>query len=60
MKPFKPRFQRPGMKWDADNAAALMNLTALREGAQWEQHWKTRKSPDAKFLATPVLIGEFH
>jgi hypothetical protein len=30
------RLKRPGMKWDTDNAAALMNPLALREGGQWE------------------------
>jgi len=38
------RLKRPGMKWDTDNAAALMNLVALREGGQWEQYWQTRKT----------------
>lgn len=37
------RLKRPGMKWDTDNAAALMNLVALREGGQWEQYRQTRK-----------------
>jgi len=35
--------KRPGMKWDTDHAAALMNLVALRESGQWEQYWQTRK-----------------
>ena len=38
------RLKRPGMKWDTDNAAALMNLVALREGGQWEHYWQTRKT----------------
>jgi len=38
------RFKRPGMKWDTDNAAALMNLVALREGGQWELYWQNRKT----------------
>ncbi len=38
------RLKRPGMKWDTDNAAALMNLTALREGGQWEPYWQNRKT----------------
>ena len=44
------RLKRTGMKWDTDNAAALMNLIALRESGQWEQSlrgsgqdWQTRK-----------------
>ena len=32
------RLKRPGMKWDTDNAAALMNLVAVRESGQWEQY----------------------
>ena len=38
------RLKRPGMKWDTDNAAALMNLVALREGGQWEQYRQNRKT----------------
>lgn len=33
------RLKRPGMKWDRDNAAAMMNLTALRESGQWDAHF---------------------
>ena len=33
------RLKRTGMKWDPDNAAAVMNLTALRESGQWNQWW---------------------
>jgi len=29
------------MKWDPDNAAAGMNLVALRESGQWDT-WSTR------------------
>ena len=38
------RLKRTGMKWDTDNAAALMNLVALRESGQWEHYRKTRKT----------------
>jgi hypothetical protein len=34
------RLKRPGMKWDRDNAAALMNLAALRESGQWKAYWE--------------------
>ena len=37
------RLKRPGMKWDTDNAAALMNLVAVRESGQWATYWQTRK-----------------
>lgn len=33
------RIKRPGMKWDRDNAAAIMNLLALRESGQWDLYW---------------------
>jgi hypothetical protein len=33
------RLKRPGMKWDRDNAAAMMNLMALRESGQWDRYW---------------------
>lgn len=34
------RLKRPGMKWDSDNAAAIMNLVALRESGQWKAYWQ--------------------
>lgn len=37
------RLKRTGMKWDADHAAGLMGLIALREGRQWAAYWETRK-----------------
>ena len=37
------RLKRTGMKWDTDNAAALMNLIALRESGQWDRYWQSRK-----------------
>ena len=36
------RIKRPGMKWDRDNAAAMMNLLALRESGQWEPYWNAQ------------------
>jgi hypothetical protein len=33
------RLKRPGMKWDRDNAAAMMNLVCLRESGQWDAYW---------------------
>lgn len=38
------RLKRTGMKWDADHAANLMNLVALRESGQWDRYWETRKT----------------
>lgn len=36
------RLKRPGMKWDRDNAADMMNLIALRESGQWKAYWSQR------------------
>jgi hypothetical protein len=40
------RLKRPGMKWDRDHAAAMMNLVALRESGQWDSYWdhQTRRA----------------
>ena len=37
------RLKRPCMKWDADHAAGLMNLIALRQSGTWSKYWETRK-----------------
>ena len=34
------RLKRPGMKWDSDNASAIMNLIAMRESGQWQTYWR--------------------
>jgi len=33
------RLKRPGMKWDRDHAAAMMNLTALYDSGQASAYW---------------------
>jgi len=33
------RLKRPGMKWDRDHAAAMMNLTALYDSGQAKDYW---------------------
>lgn len=33
------RLKRPGMKWDRDHAAAMMNLTALYDSGQAKTYW---------------------
>ncbi len=38
------RLKRPGMKWDASNAEAMMNLTALYESGQKKSYWSMRKA----------------
>jgi hypothetical protein len=35
------RLKRPGMKWDRDHAAAMMNLTALYDSAQAKPYWSS-------------------
>ena len=34
------RLKGPGMKWDRDHAAGMMNLIALRESGQWDAYWR--------------------
>jgi hypothetical protein len=34
-----PPSEGPGMRWDADNAEAIMALEAMREGGSWKPHW---------------------
>jgi hypothetical protein len=36
------RLKRPGMKWDRDHAAGMMNLVAMRESGQWKTYWAQR------------------
>lgn len=36
------RLKRPGMKWDADHASAMMNLISLYESGQVRQWWPAR------------------
>lgn len=38
------RLKRPGMRWDADHAAVIMNLIALRESGQWASYWEQRRA----------------
>ena len=33
------RLKRPGMKWDRDHAAGMMNLTALYDSGQAKAYW---------------------
>jgi hypothetical protein len=34
------RVKGPGMRWDADNAEAVMTLEALDQSRQWSAYWK--------------------
>jgi hypothetical protein len=35
------RIKGSGMRWDADNAEAVMALEAMEQSGQWSQYWKT-------------------
>jgi hypothetical protein len=39
------RLKRSGMRWDRDNAEALMALECLEESGQWKLYWQSRLSP---------------
>jgi len=39
------RLKRSGMRWDADNAEALMALAGLEQSGQWKLYWQTRLKP---------------
>jgi hypothetical protein len=38
------RLKQSGMKWDRDNAAAMMNLTALYESGQAKTYWQSYRT----------------
>jgi len=37
------RLKRPGMKWDPDHAAGIMNLKAMYESGQARDYWRQRR-----------------
>ena len=39
------RLKRSGMRWDADNADALMALAGLEQSDQWKLYWQTPLLP---------------
>jgi hypothetical protein len=41
-KTLTARLKCSGMRWDADNAEALMALEALSQSGQWDQYWKSQ------------------
>jgi hypothetical protein len=43
-KTFTLRLKRPGMKWDRDHAADLMNLQALDQSDQAERYWASLRA----------------
>ena len=44
-KTLTARLKGSGMRWDADNAEAIMALEALRQSGQWEAYWRTQLRP---------------
>jgi hypothetical protein len=38
------RLKQSGTKWDRDNAAAMMDLTALYDSGQALAHWSAQKA----------------
>jgi hypothetical protein len=44
-KTLTARLKGSGMRWDADNAEALMALEALTQSGQWDLYWKSRLRP---------------
>jgi hypothetical protein len=41
------RLKGVGMRWEADNAEALMALDALEQSDEWKAYWKLRLNPAA-------------
>ena len=41
-KTLTQRLKGSGMRWDADNAEAIMALESLRESGLWKTYWQTR------------------
>jgi hypothetical protein len=40
-----PRLKRCGMRWDADNADALLAWSCLEQSDQWKLDWQIRLKP---------------
>ena len=41
------RLKGVGMRWDGDNAEAVMALEALDQSGEWQVYWKYRRQPAA-------------
>jgi hypothetical protein len=41
------RIKGVGMRWDGDNAEAIMSLEALEQSGAWESYWDSRLAPVA-------------
>jgi hypothetical protein len=44
-KTLTARLKGSGMRWDADNAEAIMALEALTQSGQWDEYWRSRLRP---------------
>jgi len=40
-KTLTARLKGSGMRWDGDNAEALMGLEALQQSGQWDEYWRS-------------------
>jgi len=38
----RKRLKGPGMRWDTDNAEAVMALASIYYSNQWDRHWRSR------------------
>lgn len=46
-KTLTARLKGSGMRWDADNAEAVMSLEALSQSGQWDLYWRSQTRPAA-------------
>lgn len=46
-KTLTARLKGSGMRWDSDNAEAIMALEALTQSGQWEAYWASQLQPAA-------------
>jgi len=44
-KTLTARLKGSGMRWDANNAEAVMGLEALSQSGQWEHYWQSQLRP---------------
>jgi len=44
-KALTARLKGPGMRWDADNAEAIVALEALTQNGQWDLYWQSQLRP---------------
>jgi hypothetical protein len=44
-KTLTARLKGSGMRWDSDNAEAIMALEALTQSGQWDAYWGSQLRP---------------